>query len=189
MEKLTLATKNHRGTWFGVLVSPQRGMLASSLSTKKTALTEHLRAAAMGVPIHKSAEGAIALNYMLRLFDGKPTTPNLRFDWETVTGFQQKICELMREIPKGRVTTYGIMATHIGSGPRAVGTAVGRNPWPLFVPCHRVVPATLEVGNYSIGGSLSDYGCEVKRGLLEREGAPMKNGKIDSKALWTPAEA
>ena len=95
----------------------------------------------------------------------------------------------MGEIPKGRVTSYGLIARRISSGPRAVGTGVARNPWPLFIPCHRVVPASLEIGNYSIGGALSDYGCEVKRDLLEREGVSIEGDKIASKALWVPTGA
>lgn len=84
------------------------------------------------------------------------------------------------------MTSYGLIAKRLGSGPRAVGTGVAGNPWPLFVPCHRVVPADLEIGNYSIGGGLSDYGCSVKRELLEREGVAFDGDRVVSKALWVP---
>ncbi|TMI19733.1 MGMT family protein [Candidatus Bathyarchaeota archaeon] len=126
---------------------------------------------------------------MVNLYEGKKSTSTIRLDWGSVSEFQKNVCERMREIPKGRVTSYGLIAQRINSGPRAVGTAVARNPWPLFVPCHRVVPADLEVGNYSIGGALSDYGCEVKRDLLEREGVSIEADRISSKALWVPTGA
>jgi len=59
----------------------------------------------------------------------------------------------------------------------------------LFVPCHRVVPATLEVGNYSIGGTLSDYGCSAKRDILAREGVSIEEERIAPMAVWVPTEA
>src|SRR6266536_3272728 len=156
MEKQTLATKEHDGTWFGVLIGDESRLLASAFSMSKKTLEGHLRADAPRTPIHQLTNGSkIALN----------------------------------GIPMGRVTSYGLIAKRISSGPRAVGTAVARNPWPLFIPCHRVVPASLEIGNYSIGGALSDYGCEVKRDLLEREGVSIEGDKIASKALWVPTGA
>src|SRR3989441_13199741 len=106
---------------------------------------------------------------MITIYQGRKTTNNVRVDWEAVSEFEKSVCKIMKEIPKGQVTNYGMIAKRLSSGPRAVGTAVARNPWPLFVPCHRVVPADLEIGNYSIGGTLSEHGGVVKRDLLERE--------------------
>lgn len=190
MEKLTLATKEHDGTWFGVLMSNQSGLLACSFSSSKKALERHLRDDAPSNPIHElTIESNIALNEMINIYEGRKTTIKVRLDWQAVSSFQKDVCQQMNMIPKGRVTSYGMIAKRIGSGPRAVGTAVGSNPWPLFIPCHRVVPATLEIGNYSIGGKISDYGCEVKQELLEREGVPIAGEKIASKALWAPTRA
>ncbi len=188
MEKLTLATKEHEGTWFGVLIGNQSRLLASAFSMSEKNLVTHLRADAAGTPIREfTNESNIALNEMIDLYEGRRTTNKVRLEWEGVSEFESSVCQVMKEIPKGRVTSYGLIAKRISSGPRAVGTAVGRNPWPLFIPCHRVVPATLEIGNYSIGGALSDYGCEVKRDLLEREGVSIEGDRIASKALWVPA--
>jgi O-6-methylguanine DNA methyltransferase len=187
MRKLTLATKEHGGTWFGVLMRDQSGLIASSFSKSKTALERHLRTDARGtVSRGISPESDNALAQMINLYEGKKTTSTVNLDWDSVSGFQKNVCQRMREIPKGRVTSYGLIAERISSGPRAVGTAVARNPWPLFIPCHRVVPASLEIGNYSIGGALSDYGCEVKRDLLEREGVPIEGDRIAAKAVWIP---
>ena len=190
MEKLTLATKEHDGTWFGVLTSNQGGLIASSFSKSKVTLERHLRTDTRGTAIHgRTHESDNALNQMINLYEGKKTTSNVPLEWDSVSEFQKSVCQRMREIPKGRVTSYGLIARRISSGPRAVGTGVARNPWPLFIPCHRVVPASLEIGNYSIGGTLSDYGCEVKRDLLEREGVSIEGDKIASKALWVPPGA
>jgi O-6-methylguanine DNA methyltransferase len=190
MEKLTLATKEHDGTWFGVLSREQGGLLASSFSKSKRKLERHLLADVRGTAHHGFTPGSgNALDEMINLYEGKKTTRTVPLNWERVSEFQKNVCQRMSEIPKGRVTSYGLIARRISAGPRAVGTGVARNPWPLFIPCHRVVPASLEIGNYSIGGALSDYGCEVKRDLLEREGVAIEGDKIASKALWVPSGA
>lgn len=187
MKNISLAVKAHGGTWFGVLCNEQRGILACSFSESRTSLERHLRAGAQEtVSPGFTTESRNALDQMINLYEGRKTTGKVSLDWGSVSGFQKSVCQRMLEIPKGRVTSYGMIAKRINSGPRAVGTAVGGNPWPLFVPCHRVVPASLEIGNYSIGGALSDYGCGVKRELLEREGVSIDGEKIASKALWVP---
>ena len=185
MEKLTLSTKEHGGTWFGVLIGNQNKLLGSSFSNSQKNLVRHLRADSPGKLIERfTNESNVAVNEMIDLYEGRRTTNKVRLDWEGVSEFEKNVCQAMKEIPKGKVASYGMLAKRIHSGPRAVGTGVARNPWPLFVPCHRVVPANLEIGNYSIGGALSDYGCEVKRELLEREGVLMEGDRISSKALW-----
>src|SRR5713226_769386 len=190
MEKLTLATKEHDGTWFGVLIGDQGGLMASSFSKSKMALERDLRTDVRGTAVHDlTRESDNALDQMINLYEGKKATSPVPLDWESVSEFQKNVCQRMREIPKGRVTSYGLIARRISSGPRAVGTGVARNPWPLFIPCHRVVPANLEIGNYLIGGALSEHGCEVKRDLLEREGVPIEGDRIASKAIWIPTGA
>src|SRR5712692_383126 len=190
MEKLTLATKEHGGTWFGVVIGNLDKLLASSFSKSRQNLVRHLRAGALGNSVHEvTGESNDALNEMIDLYEGKRTSNKVRLDWERVSEFEKSVCQSMKEIPKGKVASYGMLAKRIHSGPRAVGTGVARNPWPLFVPCHRVVPASMEIGNYSIGGALSDYGCEMKRALLEREGVPIEGDRIASKAIWVPTGA
>ena len=81
------------------------------------------------------------------------------------TAFMKRVWTHMRKIPYGHVETYGDVAARIGSAPRAVGGACGRNPIPIIVPCHRIVGA---------GGRLTGYtgagGIETKRALLRLEG-------------------
>ena len=82
------------------------------------------------------------------------------------TSFQQSVLHAARSIPRGQVRTYGWVAREIGhpAAVRAVGTALARNPVPLAIPCHRVVPSDLHLGSYSCGGP------EQKRIALEFEG-------------------
>ena len=71
----------------------------------------------------------------------------------------------MAAIPYGRTQTYGQLATVVNSNARAVGTACGRNPIPIVIPCHRVVGSDGKMTGYS-GGS----GIETKTALLALEG-------------------
>ncbi|MFH1505813.1 MAG: MGMT family protein [archaeon] len=86
--------------------------------------------------------------------------------------FTQKIYNLARKIPKGKVTTYKILAEKTGSKAyRAVGSAMHNNPYWPKVPCHRVVNS-----NGSLGGFAS--GTKRKITLLKKEGIEVKKGKI-----------
>lgn len=75
-------------------------------------------------------------------------TPRLRLQG---TPFQLRVWEALLEIPYGETETYGALARRLGSSPRAVGGAVGRNPVSLIVPCHRVVGAGGSLGGYAAG--------------------------------------
>ncbi|MDP2331866.1 MAG: methylated-DNA--[protein]-cysteine S-methyltransferase [Reyranella sp.] len=81
------------------------------------------------------------------------------------TDHQKRVWAMMRDIPFGETATYGGMAMALGSGPRAVGMACGRNPLPIIVPCHRVLASGGKEGGYSGG-----RGLPTKRQLLALEG-------------------
>lgn len=90
----------------------------------------------------------------------------LQFDLRGLSEFERAVLMKALEIPSGEVRPYSWIAREIGhpEAVRAVGTALGKNPVPLLIPCHRVVRADGTIGNYSLGGS------RVKRALLEVEG-------------------
>lgn len=81
------------------------------------------------------------------------------------TPFQHSVWKMMSAIPFGETATYGGMAVALGSGPRAVGMACGRNPLPIVVPCHRVLASGGREGGFSGG-----QGLPTKRELLALEG-------------------
>ena len=81
------------------------------------------------------------------------------------TDHQKRVWAMMRDIPFGETATYGGMAAALGSGPRAVGMACGKNPIPIIVPCHRVLGAGGKEGGFSGG-----RGLPTKRQLLAIEG-------------------
>jgi O-6-methylguanine DNA methyltransferase len=92
--------------------------------------------------------------------------PRLRFDLDRLTPFEQDVLRKTLEIPRGEVRPYAWVAREIGRprAVRAVGTALGHNPIPVLIPCHRVVRSDGTLGEYSMGGP------EVKREMLSREG-------------------
>lgn len=90
-------------------------------------------------------------------------------DLQGLTDFEQEVLRTITRIPRGEVRSYEWVArqVHRPRATRAVGTVMARNPIPFVLPCHRVVPSTGEIGNYG-------YGPEMKRRLLEAEGAPVE---------------
>ena len=86
-------------------------------------------------------------------------------DLSSRSEFHQEVLRATARIPCGEVRTYGELAEVVGRprAARAVGTAMARNPVPLLVPCHRVVPSSGGVGNYG-------FGSELKTKLLAGEG-------------------
>ena len=85
----------------------------------------------------------------------------------------QKIFKKLLEVPKGQITTYGELAKAVGlkNGQRIVGKIMNKNPYPVIIPCHRVVMSTGKIGGYA-------YGEQIKINLLNDEGIQIKNGKI-----------
>lgn len=85
-------------------------------------------------------------------------------------GFTGEVMAAMAEIPYGETRTYGDLAAALDTAPVAVGSACGRNPVPLVVPCHRVV------GRDSLGGYSAGDGTALKERLLALEGASRVEG-------------
>lgn len=88
------------------------------------------------------------------------------------SAFQRRVWLAISAIPCGRTLTYGELARRLDSAPRAVGQACGANPYPIVVPCHRVVAARGGL-NGGLGGfahATQGYLLDIKRWLLEHEG-------------------
>jgi methylated-DNA-[protein]-cysteine S-methyltransferase len=84
-----------------------------------------------------------------------------------------KVYKRLLQVPKGKVTTYGELAKAVGlkNGQRVIGTIMRKNPFPVIVPCHRVVKSDGKIGGYV-------YGKRVKSRMLVNEGINIKDGKI-----------
>ncbi|MCA9752856.1 MAG: methylated-DNA--[protein]-cysteine S-methyltransferase [Gemmatimonadetes bacterium] len=101
---------------------------------------------------------------LVRYLEGSRLEWTGPLDLRGVTPFRQRVFDVVSEIPHGETRSYGAIAAALGrpEAVRAVGMALGRNPFPLVVPCHRVLRADGELGGYVAGG-------EVKRRLLALE--------------------
>ncbi|GAA3910482.1 methylated-DNA--[protein]-cysteine S-methyltransferase [Streptomyces gulbargensis] len=116
----------------------------------------------------ESASGLLAepVRRLHRYFAGDPRGFDLPLDWSLTTGFHRQVLrELATGVPYGTVVGYGELARRVGQpgGAQAVGAAMGANPLPVVVPCHRVVESDGGLGGF--GG-----GLETKRRLLALEG-------------------
>ncbi|MFI5254639.1 MAG: methylated-DNA--[protein]-cysteine S-methyltransferase [Candidatus Limnocylindrales bacterium] len=94
--------------------------------------------------------------------------PELALDWRGISAWDRRVLEGARTLRRGEITSYGRLARRIGAhgAARAVGAALGRNPYWLLVPCHRVVAGDGSLGGYGGGPDA----LEVKRDLLALEG-------------------
>ena len=99
-------------------------------------------------------------------FGGRRTEFGLPLDWTGATGFRKQVWSQTARIPFGNTMTYGDVARAIGNpnASRAVGQALGANPIPLIVPCHRVLAAGGGLGGFSAEGRVRS-----KRRLLDFE--------------------
>jgi methylated-DNA-[protein]-cysteine S-methyltransferase len=93
---------------------------------------------------------------------------SVALDWDGVPAFHRRVYEIARHIPPGATLSYGEIAARLGNPATArdVGQALGRNPFPIVVPCHRVLEAGGRTGGFSAPG-----GVATKLRLLEIEGA------------------
>jgi methylated-DNA-[protein]-cysteine S-methyltransferase len=111
-----------------------------------------------------------ALDGIVTLLDGGDADlREVALDMAGVSAFEREVYEIARTIPAGETTSYGAIAAELGDpgAARAVGRALGQNPFPVIVPCHRVVAADGSLGGFSAAG-----GADTKRRMLAIEGAP-----------------
>ena len=112
---------------------------------------------------------AAATARIAAFLDGATDTfADLPLDLASVSVWERRVYAAAQAIPAGSTTTYGAMAAGLGDArqAQAVGQALGRNPWPIVVPCHRITAADGRTGGFSAPG-----GAVTKLRLLEIEGA------------------
>jgi methylated-DNA-[protein]-cysteine S-methyltransferase len=143
----------------------------------------HLKQLVFGYPSKKSAVAALDKRLAAAAQPKDADTPlverlrayaegkaddfrDIAVDADNLTAFQRKVQKLCRAIPFGKTMTYGELAAKAGApgAARAVGSCMAKNRFPLVVPCHRVVPSSGRLGNYSAPG-----GTATKQRLLDME--------------------
>jgi len=122
---------------------------------------------AVDVPPPPDVEAAVAA--IVRLFSGEPDDlADVVLDLTGVPEFHRRVYAAARAIPPGETRSYGELAAHVGErgAAQAVGRALGSNPFPIVVPCHRVLAADGTLHGFSAPGGLA-----TKRRMLALEGA------------------
>ena len=148
------------------VASTQRGVCKLSLGVEGEEAFGHWISSSAGPGPREEPEALIgAVSQLREYLSGRRQAFDLPLDMRG-TAFQRAVWNRVGHIPYGETTTYGAIAHLIGNpkASRAVGAAVGANPVPIIVPCHRVIGAN---------GALTGFGggLEVKEALLRLEGA------------------
>jgi methylated-DNA-[protein]-cysteine S-methyltransferase len=151
MTKLNYTCFSSPFGWVGVVRS-DRGIACVTFGHPTEAEAEnHLF---NGIQATRSDAGlSEAVDQLTRYFNGEPVDFALDLDLTAGTEFHQAVWEAARRIPYGEVRSYGWLAQEVGNpkAVRAVGGAMGANPLPIIVPCHRVIRSDGGLGGYSGG--------------------------------------
>ncbi|MBI5650269.1 MAG: methylated-DNA--[protein]-cysteine S-methyltransferase [Chloroflexi bacterium] len=163
--EIGIAIFNTRLGWIGIAWNA-RGIVALNLprATRANALRDLQREFSDAI-VHTRAPDEIERE-LREYVAGTRREFRLALDWSAIGAFQRAVLQAARKIPFGETRSYGWIAQQIGNprASRAVGRALGANPIPIILPCHRVIASDGGLGGY--GG-----GLPLKRKLLQLEGA------------------
>lgn len=149
----------------------------------RSGFIEHIEFLPANQPL-QSASDALA-EMAIRQIERYLKDPDSRFELPLLIQgslYRRRIWTAIAAIPRGRTRTYGDIAKEIGSAPRAVGQACGDNPFPVLIPCHRVITSA------GIGGFAHNekgFLIEIKRWLLIHEESAMPPGEIQGQLFET----
>ena len=146
----------------------ERGLIALDFGLGERNFVDRVQRRTKATLVRSRTECAEAMKQVREYLDGKRTTFDLPLDMTTMTTFQRQVLTAAINIPRGKWLTYGDVAKAIGrpQASRAVGQALGHNPVPIVIPCHRVLGSDGSLHGYSGGG-----GIQTKAWLLQLEGA------------------
>lgn len=184
-----MSTVVHHGHVFDTALGPmgiawsEDGLTRIQLPDRDADSTARRLTQRPGAKLHDQAppEIAAAVTELTAYASGTRTAfASIRLSFAAVPEFNARIYQALREIPWGETTTYGTLAKAVGEpgAARAVGMAMGRNPWPIIVPCHRVLAAAKRIGGFSAPG-----GATTKERLLRLEGSTWSGNDPDEPTL------
>jgi len=164
-----LYIENVEDVWFRIACDGEKIFATTFASDDKRVLQSLLKSIPFNVPFQHSEKTSVfakrVIGLMKNIYDGKGDSDDFSLVTEHLSDYARRVIEVVSLIPVGFVASYGSVARAAGGGPRAVGRVMASNPFPLVVPCHRVVCSDFTLGGY--GGGYDNV--PVKLGILKRE--------------------
>ena len=150
-----------------VAVSEQ-GVISVDFSTSEREFVRRLQARTGAAAVRSPDKAGEASRQLLDYLAGTILRFDVPVDLRPVTDFQRQVLLAAAEVPRGQIATYAQIARRIGRprAARAVGQALGHNPIPIIIPCHRILASDGTLGGYS-----ARNGIKTKARLLRLEGA------------------
>ncbi len=142
------------------------GLVRISFRRSAASFVDELRQRLRADVVESATKLAPVVAQLAAYFDGRRRTFDLPVDLRMATPFQRRVLTATRSVPPGEVVSYGEIAKRIAQpkASRAVGQALGHNPVPIVIPCHRIIAGGGRIGGYT-------GGLAVKKKLLAIEGA------------------
>lgn len=166
---INLYVKNIEDVWFGTACDKEEIFATTFAFNEESALQSLLKSIPFNVPFqHRENTSVFAkrVTALLKdIYDGKDVSHNFPLVTGRLSDYAGRVIDVVSLIHVGYVGSYGSVAKAAGGSPRAVGRVMASNPFPLIVPCHRVVRSDFTLGGY--GGGYSNVG--VKLEILGRE--------------------
>jgi methylated-DNA-[protein]-cysteine S-methyltransferase len=146
----------------------EQGVVALSFEESEERFLAWLQCRSKAPVVREPLKLREVVSQVLEYLDGRRNVFTLAYDLRSLTPFQRDVLTTVQEVPRGEYLTYGELARRIGKpgAARAVGQALGSNPIPILIPCHRVLASDGSLGGYSGRG-----GVRTKEALLRLEGA------------------
>ena len=164
-----LYIENVEGVWFGIACDGKKIFATTFASDEKRVLQSLLKSIPFNVPFEHSEKTSVFAKRMIvlmkNIYDGKGDSDDFSLVKSNLSDYARRVIETVSLIPVGYVASYGSVARAAGGGARTVGRVMASNPFPLVVPCHRVVCSDFTLGGY--GGGYDNV--PVKLGILKRE--------------------
>jgi O-6-methylguanine DNA methyltransferase len=180
---LTLYVNVVDGVWFGVAYENETVFATAFAFNRSQALQNLLINIPFNVPfqqMEEPSEFAEKVVFSLAdIYNGRGFAEKFSLAMSWLSAYAQKVLKAVSSIPVGYVASYGSVARAAGGSPRAVGRVMSLNPFPLLVPCHRVVASDFTLGGYGAG-------LNVKLEILKRERRgynAMREIKVDNSIL------
>jgi len=150
------------------VLATERGLREVRLGSAARPSSRELREAGLRL-VRKPRWTEAACRQLERYFRGQGDGFDLPLDLAAGTAFERRVWEATRRVPHGATRSYGEIAERIGAprAARAVGNALGHNPAPIVIPCHRVIRSTTDLGGFTGGLPWKRYLIEIERGQLE----------------------